>query len=179
MTSPVDSVVGGCYRKDLLKSRVVWKQLVSYIILVICNIRDAYLIDCCSFADNQHTLTQIVSSIVASAKHILLGDFDGVDIVVLGVNSSSDFIIMRKDTFDAKVARVIANDWSMHPLVVDVGGAFPVVLSEERLAAIGSSLADKLVLNYDDKSSSSRTTKTTTKRIKPAIETSSSALMMG
>lgn len=145
MTSRVDAVVDACYRKRLLRSRVIWRRLASYVILVLVDARDAYLVDCCSFADQANTLTQIVCAIVASAKGVLpLSCKDCAELVVLGINSGSDFIIMKRDVLGAKAARAMESDWSMHPLVVDVGGVAPTVVGEEALAAVGRGLADAI-----------------------------------
>ena len=101
-------------------------ELVTYILMVMMDIRQAYLIDCC-FIEDVNVLQRMISSIHDKVASLTKHTIFSINIIVISV----DFIIIRHDSLQQKLIHLNSNvkssninDWHhYHPLIVDINGS--------------------------------------------------------
>lgn len=143
MGKEIDDIVKSCYNPRLKKSKSIWYELTLYLLLVITNIKDSYLIDCCSF-DSVDNVIDIVRVIVESVNRaIKISDHYSIDIIIIG----GDYIIIRHDTLNTKLEYIKVNTWlSHHPLIVDISSNEPRLVNDKiSMKQIGHELLDIFV----------------------------------
>ena len=132
-------------------------ELVSYILMVIMGIRQAYLIDCC-FVEDINVLQKIISSIYDKVES--LASSISINIIVIDV----DFVIIRDDVLQQKLHDLNnntnssdINDWYLyHPIIVDVNSindkpcvcnTDTILLFQQHLIKLTSSWANEGINN--------------------------------
>ncbi len=129
----MDELIDKVYEKRLLSSKKLWKELAYYMGLLLCGVKDSYLIDCCALKITVATeiIAKIVNAIKKRSNNELISKVRLVFVLL-----DQDIIVIRDDVLIKKLKLLRENDWTQHPFIVNIEGEEPNICNDEEIARI-------------------------------------------
>lgn len=135
MNRNIEILAKACKKRRLNISKAAVEKLVRYCLLVYYAYRDAYLVDCCLLEPcDAVTLIKDMSSLL---------ELEPERFIVVQLHM--DCLIANKSKVQGKLERLRAQDWLCHPLVIDVNGETPLIVTTKHLVdTIASKLEERI-----------------------------------